>query len=297
MKKVKIAIVGAGSIGQGIAEVAARSQMEVFLREKYPEQLERGIAGIEKSLDDEIRKWGLTESEKRSIMSRIHTTADDSPLRDADFIIEAIEENMQDKAKLFRKLQRVAAEETIFITNTALLSITELASHTERPDRVMGMRFLHPVARIKVVELVRGFATSDETYNRVKNLAAALGKKSVEVFEYPGYITTRVIIPFVNEAMYLLLEGVASTEDIDTAISLGFNMECGPLRLADRIGLDIIMTWMEMLFHELGDIRYRPCPLLRKMVRAGHLGRKSGKGFYDYPEDEKHQRPRPVGKK
>lgn len=285
IKKTAIAIIGAGTIGQGIAEVVARAGMEVYLKEKYPELLDKGMRAITAELDQEIAKWGLTEGEKKSILSRIHPVGDDEVLRDCAFIIEAIQENIADKAKLFAKLDRIAGPETVFITNTALLSITEIASHTQRADKVMGMCFLHPVSRIKVVELIRGLQTSAATFAQVKKLAAHLGKTPVEVFEYPGFITTRIIIPFINEAMYVLMEGVATAEDIDTAMSLGFRMEVGPLHIADRISLDVVMTWMETLFRELGDSRYRPCPLLRKMVRAGHLGRKSGRGFFEYDAD------------
>jgi len=296
IKKTAITIIGAGTIGQGIAEVVARAGMEVYLKEKYPELLDKGMQAITANLDTEIGKWGLTEGEKKAILSRIHPVSDDEVLGDSAFIIEAIQENLADKARLFAKLDRVAGPDTIFITNTALLSITEIASHTQRADKVMGMCFLHPVGRIKVVELIRGLATSDATFAAVKHLAARLGKTPVAVFEYPGFITTRVIIPFVNEAMYVLMEGVATAEDIDTALALGFRMEQGPLHIADRVGLDVIMGWMESLFRELGDARYRPCPLLRKMVRAGHLGCKSGRGFFEYNGEGKEVPRKAAGK-
>lgn len=296
IKKMAIAIIGAGAIGQGIAEVVARAGMEVYLKEKYPELLDKGVRAITAGLDTEIAKWGLTEGEKKAILARIHPVSDDAVLGECAFIIEAIQENISDKAKLFAKLDRIAGPDTIFISNTALLSITEIASHTQRADKVMGMCFLNPVSRIKVVELIRGLQTSDATFGTVKQLAAKLGKTPVEVYEYPGFITTRVIIPFINEAMYVLMEGVAKAEDIDTAISLGFRMESGPLHIADRIGLDVVMIWMETLFHELGDIRYRPCPLLRKMVRAGHLGRKVGRGFFDYDAEGRESKRQPAGK-
>ena len=280
----KVVVIGAGTMGQGISQLIASKGIDVILIERYKELVGIAKTKLEETMDAEIARWTMTESEKKAILSRITITSDIEAAVYGDLVIESINEDLATKRNLFTKIDKICEKETIFVTNTAALSITEIASVTERQDKLIGMHFLNPVPKIPLVEIVRGLKTSDETYELTKEFAEILDKTAVEVFEYPGYITTRVIVPMINEAMYILMEGVASAEHIDTAIKLGYNFSKGPLALADQIGLDALMQWMETLFRELGDIKYRPCPLLRKLVRAGHLGIKTGRGFFEYPQ-------------
>lgn len=280
----KVVVIGAGTMGQGISQLIASKGIDVILIERYKELVGIAKTKLEETMDAEIARWTMTESEKKAILSRITITSDIEAAVYGDLVIESINEDLATKRNLFTRIDKICEKETIFVTNTAALSITEIASVTERQDKLIGMHFLNPVPKIPLVEIVRGLKTSDETYELTKEFAEILDKTAVEVFEYPGYITTRVIVPMINEAMYILMEGVASAEHIDTAIKLGYNFSKGPLALADQIGLDALMQWMETLFRELGDIKYRPCPLLRKLVRAGHLGIKTGRGFFEYPQ-------------
>ncbi len=278
----KVAVIGLGTMGQGIAQTLSQKGISVKVVEQRKEMLVKGLEELSLSLDKEIERWGITESEKKAILSRIETTEDLNEIEFEDILIEAISEDLPSKRELFKKLDEICPPKTIFVTNTSTLGISEIAEVTKREDKIIGMHFLLPVPKVPVVELIRGLKTSDETYLKVKRFAEAIEKTAVEVYEYPGYITTRVIIPLLNEAMHVLMEGVASAEDIDTAMRLGFNLNMGPLALADMMGLNVVMEWMETLFRELGDQKYKPCPILRKMVREGHLGRKTGKGFFEY---------------
>ncbi len=279
-----IFIAGAGTIGQGIAEVAAASGIEVVLSDLGEDLLRAGLAGIESSLDASIERWGLTAGEKRAVLSRIRTVVGIDEVAGCEFAIEAVPEKIDLKMEIFRRFDEAFDPEAIFVTTTSTLSITRIAAETSRPGKVVGMHFLHPVPKREVVEVVRALKTSDETLAAAVALATQMKKQVVEVYEYPGFVTTRVIIPFINEAAYALMEGVASAEGIDTAMKLGFGFPMGPLEIADSIGIDELVQRMEGMFHELGDFKYRPCPLLRKMVRDRRLGRKTGEGFYKYPD-------------
>jgi 3-hydroxybutyryl-CoA dehydrogenase len=281
---LRIAIVGAGTMGQGIAQVASQAGIDVLIIEKNAASLKESLAGIEDHLDYEISRWSKTESDKRAILSRIKGSTEPADASEEPIVIDALPDNLAVKKEVFSRMDKICQPDAIFITNTSTLSITEIAAATERQEQVIGMHFLYPVPKTPVVEVVRGLKTSDETFERIHRFARQLKKTPVEVYEYPGYVTTRIILPMINEAMYVLMEGVASAEGIDTALKLGYNMENGPLALADQMGLDEVMIWMESLFRELGDLKYRPCPLLRKMVRAGHLGKKTRHGFFHYDE-------------
>lgn len=281
----KIGVVGAGSMGQGISRVVAATGTEVILMDKDLNLAVRGVDRLSDKLDREIEKWGITESEKRAILARIQPVADFKAVKTVRMVIEAIPEDIEAKRLLFAHLDNICQPSAIIVSNTSTLSITELAAATNRPDRVIGLHFLNPVHRVPLVEVVRGLKTSDSTVETIRDFVSELRKTPVMVYEYPGYITTRIIVPFLNEAMHVLMEGIASPEDIDTAMKLAFGLDMGPLRLADMMGLDEVMHWMENLLHELSEHKYNPCPLLRKMVRAGHLGVKTGQGFFRYDED------------
>lgn len=279
------AVVGGGTMGRGIAQVLAAAGVQTKLIEKDEEAAAAAREGLSDLLDREVAKWGMTESEKKAILKRVAVTIELADVRGCAVVVEAIQEDLGPKQALWMKIEEISGADVLKITHTATLSISEIASRLKDPARMIGMHFLPPAHRIPVVEIVRGLKTSDATCKAARDLAAALGKKPVEVYEYPGYITARVILPMLNEAMHALMEGVANADDIDTAMKLGFNFEAGPLHLADRIGLDAVLKWMQALHQELGDAKYRPCPLLRKMVRAGQLGVKTGKGFFDYEPD------------
>jgi 3-hydroxybutyryl-CoA dehydrogenase len=271
-------------MGRGIATVIAQAGMDALLCEKDLPTAEAAVAKLSADLDYEISRWALTSADKRALLKKISVTTDLAQIAGLDLLIEAVPDEFDLKVRLFRELSTFSPPERIFITNTASLSITRMAESLTNPQRFIGVHFLNPVAKVKLVELVRGLKTSDATYATVREFVVSLGKTPIEVYEYPGYVTTRVILPMINEAMHVVLEGVASAEDVDTAMKLGYNMEIGPLALADRMGLDEVLKWTEHLFRELGDLKYRPCPLLRMKVRAGALGVKAGKGFFDYGE-------------
>ncbi len=282
-----VGVVGLGVMGQGIAETVAGAGIRVISVEKNEKTLKTGQESLNRAMDNEIKRWSKTASEKKAILSRITGSTNIADLKECDIIIEAVDETFELKRQLIEAFYSVGREDAVFVSNTATLSLTKLAQSSKRPDRIIGMHFLSPVPQVPLVEIVRGMHTSDETFAVTKAFAERIGKTPVEVFEYPGFITTRVILPMLNEAMHVLMEGIARVEDIDTAMRLGYNMPVGPLEMADSMGLDEVLMWMETLFHELGEPRYRPCPLLRRMVRERKLGKKVGQGFFEYDTDGK----------
>ena len=278
----KIFVIGAGTMGSGIVQAFAQKGYEVIVRDIKDEFVDRGIATINKNLSKLVANGKVTEEFKENVLSKITGTTDLNLAADCDLVIEAAVENMEIKKDIFSQLDKICKVETILASNTSSLSITEVASVTNRPDRVIGMHFFNPATIMKLVEVIKGMATSQETFDKVKELSFAIGKEPVEVAEAPGFVVNRILIPMINEAVGIFAEGVASVEDIDTAMKLGANHPMGPLALGDLIGLDVCLAIMDVLYNETGDTKYRAHSLLRKYVRAGWLGRKSGKGFYDY---------------
>ena len=277
-----IGVIGAGTMGNGIAHVFSQHEYEVILVDIKEEFLERGMATIRKNMGRELKKEKITQAQMAVALARIRPTTDLKQLSRALLVVEAATENREIKLKLFRELDEITPGETILASNTSSISITEIAAVTGRPEKVIGMHFMNPVPMMKLVEVIRGLKTSDAAYGRVEELSREIGKTPVEVNDYPGFVANRILMPMINEAVYTVMEGVATVEAVDTVMKLGMAHPMGPLALADLIGLDVCLSIMEVLHSGLGDDKYRPCPLFRKMVAAGKLGRKSGEGFYKY---------------
>ncbi|MFP7329108.1 3-hydroxybutyryl-CoA dehydrogenase [Bacillus subtilis] len=284
MEIKQIMVAGAGQMGSGIAQTAADAGFYVRMYDVNPEAAEAGLKRLKKQLDRDAEKGKRTVTEVKSVISRISISQTLEEAEHADIVIEAIAENMAAKTEMFKTLDRICPPHTILASNTSSLPITEIAAVTSRPQRVIGMHFMNPVPVMKLVEVIRGLATSEETALDVMALAKKMGKTAVEVNDFPGFVSNRVLLPMINEAIYCVYEGVAKPEAIDEVMKLGMNHPMGPLALADFIGLDTCLSIMEVLHSGLGDSKYRPCPLLRKYVKAGWLGKKSGRGFYDYEE-------------
>ena len=283
MKIKKVCVLGAGIMGSGIAQVVAAAGFEVSVRDIEDRFIEKGLATIKSHLDRAVEKEKIGAKEAKAIIGRITGTTDlKDATAEADLVIEAVVENMRVKREVFAELDVICKPDTILASNTSGLSITEIASVTNRPDKVLGVHFFNPAPVMELVELIRGYLTSDHTVATAKTFIEKLGKTAIEVKEAPGFAVNRILCPMINEAIFVYSEGIASVEDIDQAMALGANHPMGPLALADLVGLDTLLAVLEGLHQELGEDKYRPAPLLRKMVRAGHLGRKSGKGFYDY---------------
>ena len=278
----KIGVLGTGTMGAGIIQVLAQNGYEVVLRARRQTSVDGGIAKVTKAFDKMVAKEKMTAEQKDEIMSRITGSTDISIVKDADLIIEAATEDMEAKKALFAELNELVGPDCILATNTSSLSITEIAAASGRPDKVIGMHFFNPVPMMKLVEIIKGLATSEETKDTIVELTKSIGKTPVEVEEAPGFVVNRILVPMINEAAFVYSEGLASAEDIDTAMKLGANHPMGPLALGDLVGLDIALAVMETFYREFADSKYRPAPILKKMVRAGHLGMKTGKGFYDY---------------
>ncbi len=278
----KIGVIGAGTMGHGISLVAAKAGYDVIIRDIKDEFVNKGLSRIEKFLNRSVEKGKMTEAEKKKILSKIKGTTKLEDLKDADLVVEAIFEDANVKKDIFKNLDTICKKETLFASNTSTIPITDLASVTSRPESFIGMHFMNPVPLMKLVEVIRGLRTSDQTAKIIKELAEQMGKIPVEVNDGPGFVSNRVLFAMINEAMFCLQDGTGTAESIDSVMKLGMNHPMGPLELADLIGLDVSLNILNVLYDGFNDSKYRPCPLLKKMVQAGYLGRKSGKGFYDY---------------
>jgi len=278
----KVMVIGAGQMGAGIAQVFAQAGLSVILNDLDQPALDKGIDGIKKRLERAVEKDRISETDKNKTLDLLSGTTDMKDASNCDLVVEAVVENMDVKTKVFKRLDEITPEHAILASNTSSLPITEIAAATDRPSQVIGMHFMNPVPVMKLVEIIRAIQTSDETYQAIEDLTKKINKSPVEVEDFPGFVSNRILMPMINEAIYTVYEGVASPEDVDTVMKLGMNHPMGPLTLADFIGLDTCLYIMEVLHEGFGDSKYRPCPLLRKYVKAGWLGKKSGRGFYSY---------------
>lgn len=286
MTFTKIGVVGAGTMGQGIAEMLASRGLEVLLIERTPERLEQAWEQLEISLDKQIERWAITMAEKKLILSRIHKITDWSRLSECDMVIESVSEDLDLKKQVLARLDEQCPPPIILASNTSTLSLTEMAAVTKVPERVIGLHFLYPVSKIHLVEIIRAVKTSEDTFEQTRRFVEeTIQKRGIQVYESPGFVTTRLICILINEAMHALSERVASADDIDSAMRIGYDFRYGPLEMADRFGLDSVLAAMERMFREFGDLKYRPSFLLKQMVRAGHLGTKTGQGFFTYDKD------------
>ncbi|WP_046215052.1 3-hydroxyacyl-CoA dehydrogenase family protein [Paenibacillus wulumuqiensis] len=282
----KVGVIGGGTMGQGIAEMLAKKGIEVLLVEKTPEKLDNAWSMIETSLDKQMEKWALTQAEKKLILGKIQKVTHFADLGSCDLVIETISEDPEAKKEVFAQLDQVCSSSVILASNTSTLSLTELASSTKYPERVIGLHFIYPVSKIDLVEIIRGLRTSDQTFDQTKNFVEeTVEKRGIMVYESPGFVTSRIICLLINEALHVLEEGVASAEDIDDAMRVGYQFQYGPLEMADRFGLDSVNAALERMFREYGELKYRPAIILKKMVRAGSLGVKTGEGFFKYDKD------------
>ncbi|WP_404455791.1 3-hydroxybutyryl-CoA dehydrogenase [Oceanobacillus kapialis] len=280
----KVLVVGAGQMGAGIAQVCAQAGLEVLLNDQKEEAVQKGLRSIDKLLSRSVEKGRITEEEKKATQNRLTPSTGLQDAGDCDLVIEAVVEKMEVKKTVFRELDGIVPQHAILATNTSSLAITEIAAVTKRPDQVIGMHFMNPVPVMKLVEIIRGLQTSDETFQAIEDLTQRLGKVPVSAKDFPGFVSNRILMPMINEAIFAVYEGVATVEDIDTSMKLGMNHPMGPLTLADFIGLDTCLYIMEVLHEGFADSKYRPCPLLKQYVQAGWLGKKSGRGFYNYDE-------------